>query len=234
METEASEWKPPPSTHKVPYQGSLEFPDINASSTVKNAPKFSFGARTLVPNSQAMAPGPGSYFESAMHRGRAKSPQFSFGAATRQEQEKNRVPGPGSYTHRDFSGGGQKSSITPRREITSIYERAPGPGSHDLRTRFGSRAPKHTITPRRGDFSFGDGKSRGPGPGEYASESVQSTSAKWGFGSAPQRPRSVERAESTPGPGSYRHDTKAYKSRAPKWTMRTRTPNDKVMVPETY
>merc|ERR1719161_2842385 len=221
-----AEWTP--STAVVP-PSTLEYPSIDFCSKMHAPPKFSFGAKPkTTEDKDPSIPGPGSYFESyadSLTSGRRTAPKFSIGAATRKELEKGRIPGPGAYGTRSFLGEGGKFSITPRRETAASFQKSPGPGAHNVPRTCCFHGPRHSITPRRKSDSAAEGKQRpNPGPGQYElNEDVvsQAKPPKYGFGSAPARPRipSSWADGVTPGPGAYRHDA-ALKGRGPKYSVR--------------
>lgn len=219
----------PPSASAL-AAAALEYPSLDYSSKVHAAPKFSFGARPKTSEQQEDVPGPGSYFETYTdnYSKKPNPPKFSFGSATRAELKKYQGPGPGAYTHRSAFGGGPQLSFTPRRE-KALYrkvENTPGPGAHNLPNLIGASSPRCTMLPRRSMKS----RDEKPGPGNYSVDEGNTLAVKappkYGFGSAPQRPRTVDsaraREDSTPGPGAYRHEANP-SLKGPKWSMRART-----------
>eukprot|EP00929_Paragymnodinium_shiwhaense_P071233 TRINITY_DN36225_c0_g1_i1.p1 TRINITY_DN36225_c0_g1~~TRINITY_DN36225_c0_g1_i1.p1 ORF type:complete len:277 (+),score=53.07 TRINITY_DN36225_c0_g1_i1:75-905(+) len=209
------------------------YPSPEKLSNMPASPKFSMGARfkqdsISAAGRKAAVPGPGSYYETQPDRlaKYKRTPQFSFGSATRQSKKQSRIPGPGAYVHKPTIGQGPTYSCAPRRmEATARGKVPPGPGAHDLPTYLG-KAPRHSMLPRRPQTTGAEI----PGPGDYDDRDkrvVSKASPRWGFGTSLQRPRDVgELADSTPGPGAYRH----YDARraGPGFSMRSRTNCEKM------
>lgn len=190
------------STHAV---GSLE---TAGPSSKQFTPRTTFGSRTQEPTKLG-TPGPGSYYEPSVDKlaRYVRTPKFSFGSSSRQEPRRQHIPGPGAYAHRPLmSREAPAFSCTPRRHESGVHrgDKHPGPGSHNLPDLVGIYAPKHAITPRREPPR----SATAPAPGDYAccATLCAGNAPGWGFGAAPQRPREPDnKADSTPGPGAYRH-----------------------------
>ncbi|CAD7950849.1 unnamed protein product [Amoebophrya sp. A120] len=207
----------------LPYKGR----SLAVSSTVRRAPKFSFGSATsgltkLLAKSAADVPGPGAYEPEGSRDGRKRTAQaFSFRPKPRSLQSNtNAVVGPGSYDPSDklskpASSRGGFSHARRSAGPSSFKSFQPGPGAYDTRAdmtkqglQFSFRRKPAAMDPTRGT----------PGPGAYeapASAASNSATARSVHGIAKHSSRAVKFSGSqrnlapfrneNPGPGAYDH-----------------------------
>lgn len=179
-------------------------------SHIRKSPNWSFSGKPP-PDADQGVPGPGTYGPppaDATSRF-SKGPRFTFGASAR-EVLAAKMPGPGAYTPREAApvrgplfyarteqGVAAKAPSAEGRQ-KSGEDSLPGPGAHEVPTRFGE-GPKFSCSPR----TIQAEKLGGPGPGAYdVAETLRGPRCHFGTPSKDAKERDIA-AAAAPGPGAY-------------------------------
>merc|ERR1719498_2299641 len=199
---------------------------ITQCSHARNAPKWSFGAKTessLVRSSSC--PGPGKYGVPSVEQKYNKLPNWGFGSSEQRPSVSKRfdksatVPGPGSYTPLDPNattskfGFGTESRMPKRRT-----SEGPPPGTYD--------ANKSSLSSRTVSMASRMEGGRAisvPGPGAYSAKIEPTREAAPHFSMGSGVRKEALRDQKFPGPGTY-SDTKhtACKRGSPVYSFKSR------------
>lgn len=178
--------------------------NLNAQSSFKNTPKFSFSGRPEMKDKKKGMPGPGQYALTNTEKDKfSVSPKFGFGGGVRDDGRVwAQYPGPGQYK----PGFDPRYNTPPRFGFGSeprLHEtkkmQAPGPGHYDIRGNL--EGLTSSIASRPEGRPGGNGN---PGPGQYKIDSghalATASSPCISFGASS---RAALVLSKTPGPGSY-------------------------------
>jgi len=185
-----------------------EEPYMLPMSHITESPRWTFKGSSG-PSKFNDTPGPGSYGTLAVDPTSRyqRGPRYGFGTSNRDALSRPKVPGPGSYQlHRGNveKNGSPMTKMTPRRNPdTKVKTDVPGPGAHEIKSRFGEG-------PSFSSPNYSDGnrltfvKQSGPGPDRYEhnDEVRYERTPRWGFGTCPRMDAPGKAHSKTPGPGS--------------------------------
>lgn len=180
--------------------------NLNAQSSYKNPPKYSFAGRPEAKDKKKGMPGPGQYPQTSTEKDKfGASAKWGFGGTQRDD---GRIwanyPGPGHYkagmdpryqTPQRWSFGSEPRLHAPKKKA-----QGPGPGHYDVRGNLEGGQSSSIASRPEGKAML----NKTPGPGQYKADSgyaatTQSTpSISFGGGT-----RGELVFSKTPGPGQY-------------------------------
>eukprot|EP00929_Paragymnodinium_shiwhaense_P101220 TRINITY_DN6412_c0_g1_i1.p1 TRINITY_DN6412_c0_g1~~TRINITY_DN6412_c0_g1_i1.p1 ORF type:complete len:228 (-),score=44.79 TRINITY_DN6412_c0_g1_i1:273-956(-) len=202
--------------------------NLNAQSSYKNTPKYSFAGRPEHKDKKKGMPGPGQYPQVACEKDKfGSSAKWGFGGGVRDDGKTLATfPGPGHY----------KAGVDPRYQAMPRWGfgseprlhaakpmKGPGPGHYDVRGNLeGGQSSSIASRP--------EGKSmvsKTPGPGHYKTDNghmaTTQSSPAVGFGGGTRGELVVSK---TPGPGQYELPTSLcgniFTKMPPKYSIKSR------------
>lgn len=179
--------------------------NLNAASSYKNSPKYSFTSAVSTVDKKKHMPGPGQYDVRGSDKEKfARCPSWTIGGSCKDSgRELGAMPGPGAYSPANPAFTSPKYLFTTDSRL-KVREMplTPGPGQYEVRGKPEGSSPSICSKP--------ESKMRAttPGPGQYKVSyealSYIESSPKVSFGASNRRDLALNK---TPGPGSYEHLT---------------------------
>lgn len=205
--------------------------NLNAQSSYKNPPKYSFAGRPEAKDKKKGMPGPGQYPQVSTEKDKfGASAKWGFGGTQRDD---GRIwanyPGPGHYkagvdpryqTPQKWSFGSEPRLHAPKKK-----NQGPGPGYYEVRGNMeGGQSSSIASRPESKAMV-----SKTPGPGQYKADAgfllTSQSSPSISFGGGTRGELTVSK---TPGPGHYELPTtlcgNIYTKIPPKYSIKSRHP----------
>eukprot|EP00440_Ansanella_granifera_P059419 gb/GFBE01064405.1/.p1 GENE.gb/GFBE01064405.1/~~gb/GFBE01064405.1/.p1 ORF type:complete len:223 (+),score=32.05 gb/GFBE01064405.1/:1-669(+) len=174
--------------------------NLNAHSTFRASPKYSFTSSTVGQLKDNKLPGPGQYAQTKADKDKfSRSPSYTLSGGSKDSKAWGAMPGPGAYSPANPSFVSPKWAFSTDSRLKQMRRSTtPGPGAYELKTTLGG---KDTSICSKPEFRQ---RSTTPGPGAYNASwdscSNMGSAPKVGFG-ASNRDKMV--VSKTPGPGNY-------------------------------